>query len=79
MGWGRLAPCAEVEQHNQQVGVVDDVVVIHIALTASVAEVEQHNQQVGVVHAAVAVHIALGSRRARLHRHIVRRPPARRS
>jgi hypothetical protein len=64
-----LAPRAEVEQHNQQVGVVHDVVAVHIALTARVAEVEQHNQQVGVVHTAVAVHIALRTY-PRNHAHI---------
>ena len=53
-----LAPAAEVEQHDQQVGVVDDAVPVEIFVAvARAAELEQHAQQVGVIDAAVAVNI----------------------
>jgi hypothetical protein len=63
-----LTPPAEVEQHLQQVGVVDCAVAVHIHPAENLphaAECEQHPQQVGVVDAAVAVHIAVGDKTRR--------------
>ena len=47
-----LAPRAEVEQHNQQIGIVNNQIAVHIRrVRTRRAEGEQHLQQVSVIHA----------------------------
>ncbi len=61
----RSAPTAEVEQHSQEVGVVDDAVAVHILRSTLVAtKGEQHREQVGVVNTTVAVYIPFEARTA---------------
>jgi hypothetical protein len=62
--WVALLP--EVEQHDQQVGVVNNAVAVEVfgEVIARLPECEQHHQQVAVVDDVVVVRIA----RARLTR-----------
>jgi hypothetical protein len=63
-GEGGSTPAAEVEQHLQQVRVINHAVAVHIytpEVAARAAKREQHCQQVGVIHTAVGVHIAVVS------------------
>jgi hypothetical protein len=53
-----FAPHAEVEQHQQQVGVIHHAVPVQVYRRVIRAEGEQHLQQVRVVDHIVAVHIA---------------------
>jgi hypothetical protein len=54
-----LADCAEVEQHNHQVGVVDPCVAVEVVVRRVLPVVHQDIEQVGIVHEIVSVHIAV--------------------
>jgi hypothetical protein len=57
----RSTPATEVEEHQQQIGVVYDTILIEVGAWVAAAKGEQHIQQVAIVHAAVAVHIPLAA------------------